>query len=292
MVSLRVHVAMVGSAPVVVCLLLALCGLVQLLHVSAFHEIEQREGLIALFEATNGDGWTTNEGWNTQADECTWDGVVCKNGWVRELHLSKNNLYGTLPGKFFAELPHLRSLFLQNNRIYYTLPPEVGHLTNAAFIWMHENKISGSIPEEFGQLGGHLQQLYLSDNLFDSTIPSELGNLASLRDLQIGDNRLVGTLPSQVFDLPKLQVFQANENHLEGTVPSNLATAAKLQNLRLDENQLEGNVVLPAGPFKELRLEKNRLTISNAEGEAMCSRKVAGALSECVVLPQNDAPEL
>ena len=51
-----------------------------------------------------------------------------------QLHLNDNNLYGTLPGKFFSEMPHLRSLFLQTNRIFYTLPPEVGRLSNAAIM--------------------------------------------------------------------------------------------------------------------------------------------------------------
>ena len=33
-------------------------------------------------------------------------------------------------------MPYLRSLFLQTNRIFYTLPPEVEDLSNAAIMYV------------------------------------------------------------------------------------------------------------------------------------------------------------
>ena len=58
----------------------------------------QRESLIALYDATNGDNWDDNTGWLSDSDECNWFGVGCTSGGiVTELELDDNNLIGTIP---------------------------------------------------------------------------------------------------------------------------------------------------------------------------------------------------
>ena len=53
---------------------------------TAFHEVEQREGLLALFTATDGANWNRNAGWGSSDSECTWEGVVCNSdGWVSQV---------------------------------------------------------------------------------------------------------------------------------------------------------------------------------------------------------------
>ena len=60
--------------------------------------IIQRESLIALYDATDGDNWLHNNGWSQRSpDECTWDKVTCTGGIVTELNLDNNNLEGTIP---------------------------------------------------------------------------------------------------------------------------------------------------------------------------------------------------
>ena len=59
--------------------LATLCAfLLATLHgVAGNHEVEQKEGLQALYQATNGASWNRNTGWGGASSECTWEGVVC-----------------------------------------------------------------------------------------------------------------------------------------------------------------------------------------------------------------------
>ena len=73
----------------------------------------EREALIALYNATDGDNWDphyfgSSEGWDGPAGtECNWWGVTCSSGRVTELNLGyRNQLSGFIP----AELGNLTSL--------------------------------------------------------------------------------------------------------------------------------------------------------------------------------------
>lgn len=77
--------------------------------------------LLRFYASTNGDNWTNNDGWLTDADPCTWHGVAC--GFLRVgLNLQDNNLTGELPPELF-EWAGLRSVNLAFNRISGVMPP-------------------------------------------------------------------------------------------------------------------------------------------------------------------------
>lgn len=65
----------------------------------------QRFVLATLYYSLNGDGWTNNDGWLSDDEECTWynqadDGPFCMvGGGVRELDFFQNNLSGTIPAE-------------------------------------------------------------------------------------------------------------------------------------------------------------------------------------------------
>jgi hypothetical protein len=56
---------------------------------------EERQGLVALYEATDGIHWKNHVGWlGVAGTECTWEGVRCKLGFdepstVTDLELSE-----------------------------------------------------------------------------------------------------------------------------------------------------------------------------------------------------------
>ena len=87
--------------------LLAVFVLIPMSYLHAQIPTSERDALIALYNATNGTGWTNKTGWETATldTECTWYGVTCSgNGHVSELKLYHNNLAGTLPAEL-GDLP-------------------------------------------------------------------------------------------------------------------------------------------------------------------------------------------
>ena len=69
-------------------------------HCLAAIPAAERDVLLALYAAANGDNWITNTNWNGAAGtECTWFGVSCDMAetTITGLDLSANNLVGTLP---------------------------------------------------------------------------------------------------------------------------------------------------------------------------------------------------
>ena len=63
-----------------------------------FCDNPDRAVLVALYHATNGDNWTNNTNWLTDAPFYKWYGVDTDNRWnVHELSLSDNQLTGQLP---------------------------------------------------------------------------------------------------------------------------------------------------------------------------------------------------
>src|SRR3954471_1555629 len=60
----------------------------------------ERDALLALYNSTGGAQWEHNLGWNgAPGTECEWDNVICDSTGATgiELHLSYNNMIGTLP---------------------------------------------------------------------------------------------------------------------------------------------------------------------------------------------------
>ena len=130
-------------------------------------ETTDRDVLVALYHATDGDNWTNNENWLSDASLGTWYGVTTDDsGRVIELILWFNKLSGTIP-------------------------PELGDLTALTRLDFSGNQLSGTIPTELGNLTA-LTRLDLDRNQLSGTIPPELGNLTNLDALYLAGNRLKG----------------------------------------------------------------------------------------------------
>ena len=85
----------------------------------------EREALVALYNSTDGDNWTSNRGWLLSADPCSWFGVMCSSGHVTVLSLSVNNLTGSIP-------------------------TDLGNLTSLELLALGSNSLTGSIPADLG----------------------------------------------------------------------------------------------------------------------------------------------
>lgn len=88
---------------------------------------------------------------------------------LKQIGLTKNNLYGKLPGNICDNLPDLEALALSSNRFDGLIPPNLQNCSK-------------------------LQILSLSQNDFTGTIPTEIGNLTMLTALQLGVTYLKGII--------------------------------------------------------------------------------------------------
>ena len=239
---------------------------------AAIPQIE-REALIALYNSTDGDNWTANDGWKTgvlytdgfaqPGTECNWRGVICDTEHVTKLSLGSNHLVGSIPSEI-GNLSNLLNLSLYNNQLTGTIPVEIGNLTNLAFLYLYKNQLTGSIPPEIGNLNNllylylsnnqltgipvelgnlyNLEGLDLNDNQIAGTIPSEIGNLGALHELCLATNQFTGPLPPELGNLNNLLYLYLNNNHLSGFIPSEIGNLSALKLLRLFSNQFTGPI--------------------------------------------------
>ena len=133
----------------------------------------EREALIAIYKALDGDNWAYNENWCSNKPVGEWCGV-------------KTDYEG-----------RVQVLWIDNNNISGKIPAAIKNLTKLESLWMENNQLEGSIPSEIGNLF-NLQQLYLSDNQLIGSIPSEIGNLSEIQSIVLRNNQLSGDVPQSI----------------------------------------------------------------------------------------------
>lgn len=117
------------------------------------HELQQEEAdnrntLIALYNAMGGKNWFRQENWCTDAPLSEWEGIWADAGErVIGLDLAGNNLTGSIP-KEIGDLGQLGSLDLSDNNLTGSIPVEISQLTNLYQLNVGGNEFSGQIPPE------------------------------------------------------------------------------------------------------------------------------------------------
>ena len=132
---------------------------------TAYSQVPQieREALIALYNATDGENWINNTGWLGDAGtECDWFGVHCSSPESTKL---------------------VTRLTLYSNSLSGSIPAELGNLTNLTSLNLGHNSLSGNIPSELGNLT-NLTDLHFQSNSL-SSIPAELDNLTQFKRFNI-----------------------------------------------------------------------------------------------------------
>ena len=91
---------------------------------------EERQALVALYKATDGEHWNHRVGWlGARGTECKWHGVSCWSELggpmaVTGLALYQNNLVGTIPPAL-GQLSHLKDLEIFGNHLSGMLSPKL-----------------------------------------------------------------------------------------------------------------------------------------------------------------------
>ena len=194
---------------------------------------DDRGALEALYDATNGANWSSNDNWKTDEPLGQWFGVSTNSdGRVTLLNLHSNQLSGTIPVEI-GNLTRLQDLDLGFNQLSGTIPVEIGNLTRLQDLVLDANQLSGTIPAEIGNLT-RLTSLWLSVNQLSGTIPVEIGNLTSLEHLLLPNNQLSGTIPAEIGNLTRLISLNLLNNQLSGTIPAEIGNLTRLFGLRVD----------------------------------------------------------
>ena len=200
---------------------------------------EQKNALIALYNATDGDNWTNNTNWLSEEPLGDWFGVTTDgNGNVTRLHLTTNNLVGIIPSEI-EDLSELEVLQLGQNTISGSIPVELCNLLQLYDLRINNNQLIGNIPSEIGNLTS-LKTLFLEFNNLTGAIPSSLGSLTVLESLMINSNQLTGALPEELGNIPTLLTLYVNNNGLSGEVPESLGNLPNLYALFLSTNSFTG----------------------------------------------------
>ena len=202
-----------------------------------------RDALVALYEATDGDNWENNTNWLSDRPINEWFGVTTNDdGRVTWIELGRNELSGVLPSEL-GNLDHLQALDLSANDLSGALPAALGNLNNLQGLDLSTNDLSGALPAALGNLN-NLQELYLDGNQFSGTLPAALGNLNNLQWLYLDENQFSGALPAELGNLTSLQGLYLHGNQFSGALPAELGNLTSLQWLYLQGNQFSG--ALPA----------------------------------------------
>ncbi|OMO85627.1 hypothetical protein CCACVL1_10073 [Corchorus capsularis] len=172
---------------------------------------------------------------------------------LEELELAGMGLGGTLPSSIGH--PNLMRMELQENRIFGSIPPEIGNLSNLNVLNLTSNLLNGTIPEEIGRLS-RLEQLSLSHNFFNMRIPAALAKLlhlgaippkllkcTKLNKLDLSHNKLTGRIPQEIAELREIRIFiNLSHNLLEGPLPIELSKLENVLAMDLSSNNLSGNI--------------------------------------------------
>lgn len=175
---------------------------------------------------------------------------VRSNGAIFLFYASGNQLDGTIPSAYFAEVVELN---VNDNNLTALTEPNISSPFRMELLYAARNKISGTIPSE---LFVNLNEIDLWDNQLSGTVPDALGpNLVSL---DVRTNQLTGSLPKLYS--PNLWGFGASFNSFTGTFPAALSNAPNVVFFELSNNQLSGTVpdlILPS--LTRLDLSYNQL---------------------------------
>ena len=226
-----------------------------------------RAALTALYDATGGPDWKNNDNWLTDVPVGEWHGVVVdEQGRVSRLFLSNNGLTGSIPPEV-GTVTHLRYLHLGSNRLTGPIPPEIGDLTRLEQLILYYTDLVGELPRELGSLSElfflNIAQTVINPGAgVEGSIPPEIGRLSKLRTLWLHGNRFTGALPPELGQLRELRTMWIggvkgvrgleDQPGLTGSLPRELGELERLEFLWLEDNSLSGPIPPELGRLSRL----------------------------------------
>jgi len=236
----------------------------------------ERDALISIYQATNGNQWADNTNWcdgrcpvtgaarfNKRGTECAWFGVSCDPSErnVIEIAMDANQLSGTLPS--LQGITQLRLLYIVHNLVTGSIPDFSG-MTVLDTINLSFNQLTGPVPDFSGL--PNLADVDLSNNQLSSSI-APLTNLPLLQSFRVSNNRLTGPIPSFA-GLYFLGLITVDGNSFSGPIPD--FSQLNVSIFYADHNQLTGPLPPASGFFarRSARICPNPLHLSPSANDA------------------------
>ena len=163
---------------------------------------------------------------------------------LKEVQLSNNGLFGTLPPSWFWDdkatvktwQTSLEIFHAQNNSFTGGIPGDFGMASNLVRLDLQQNRLR-QIPTELGLMTS-LTYLGLNDNILAGTLGTEFGLMTSMMVLTLYSNSLSNGIPSEMGQMTSMEVMWLNDNLLSGSIPSELGLLTNLDSLNLSGNTL------------------------------------------------------
>ena len=146
----------------------------------------------------------------------------------------------TIPSEI-GLLTQLTALKLSGNALQGTIPSSISKLTRLTWLSFDDNQLAGSIPFSFSQLT-LLSWLTFDKNKLRGSIPSSISELTLLTQFSFGVNELTGSIPSSISQLSRLTLLAFTRNSLTGSIPASISQLSLLRWLSFDANQLDGSI--------------------------------------------------
>ncbi len=233
----------------------------------------EREALIALYNATDGDNWENNTNWCSDRPLNEWYGIdTYGDGSVWFISLPYNKLKGYLPNEL-CNLSNLFTLNLSGNDLSGSIPSEFGKLNKLETLWFEGNSFTDisaifnltnlktlsislldqDIPSEIGNLVA-LESLWMNSLSPESKreIPASIGNCTKLKSLGLEYCGLTGSIPEELGNCTQLEQLDLSLNYLSGSVPEWIGQSTTLKSVSLDNNHLSGTLPSNLGSSSSL----------------------------------------
>jgi Leucine-rich repeat (LRR) protein len=254
---------------VLIILLLSIIFPAALLHGAI--PASERAALIAIYNSTGGDDWKNNSGWKTApldgdgfampGSESGWYGVTVTADKVKQLYLLNNGLSGSIPPEI-GDLAGLSALNMSSNSLSGSLPAQLFTLTGLTNLNLSSNSFSNITLNDFLPLT-NLNNLEMSSCNISGAIPAAIANLADLSYLLLNNNNLSGSLPPELGNMSKLSYLWLSGNNITGAIPPEMGNMTQLSSLNLNSNSLGGTLPAELGDLaalKSLQLSYNHIS--------------------------------
>ncbi|MBQ9723193.1 MAG: hypothetical protein IJV84_06710 [Bacteroidales bacterium] len=246
----------------------------------------EREALIAIYNALDGDNWTNNENWCSDKPVGEWYGVYVNpygevKGAIESIELYFNNAQGDIPAEI-QYLKNLKSLRIGDLNIS-SIPKEIGELTKLTYLDIGGHAVK-TTPKEIDNLVNLTNLSLWGENVTDfqptlSTLTklerasifinsgngfiSGLANLKNLKNLEYISK--MTQFPDEIREMTQLEYLSFTYSKMQGvTIPSWLSELTNLTYLSLYGCELTGSIPEELGNL--INLENLALGVNSLTG--------------------------